>query len=396
MRHVVATGGFVLALAGCKPIESATNPSTPPRIVIVDAGSSGTRIHVYDTSQAALVDLTPMCDGGPPLAQTGPKAVLELWKSCAVEQLVDASTPIRVYATAGMRSLAETDPDRAAQIHAELEAKLRERGHVDVESRTILGVEEARWAWVATNLMLGTLFFGHSPDLGGAGSGDASVGILELGGSSTQVAFVPDDPAVATETLTLDGRSWPLFAVSYLHCGANDARRDLGRESCFFSQCESNPECAACLVGTPATRGAGEFGVCASTIEDGLRDLNARCLVSSEPRPPMTDEPFVLVGNFALLVHNLGAVEADGEVDLGRLWAAAERTCATAWPDLDDMLGAIAPSRRSKVCFDAGLTRALLELYGLSRSTQLVVLEHNPEWALGAAYLERRGSKNSL
>jgi apyrase len=275
-----------------------------------------------------------------------------------------------------MRSLAETEPDRAAQIHAELKAKLRERGHVDVDSRTIEGLEEARWAWIAANLMVGSL-------------GDASVGILELGGSSTQVAFVPDDPALATETLTLDDRSWRLFMVSYLHCGINDARLDLSSDSCFFSGCEQKPECAASLVGTPATRGAGQFGACASTIESGLRGANARCPVASDPRPAMDSERFVLVGNFALLVRSLGAVGLHGEVDLAQLWAAAERTCATAWLELDDPVRMIEPIRRSKICFDAALTHTLLEVYGLSQSTKLVVLDQNPEWALGAAYLER-------
>jgi hypothetical protein len=377
MRRLVCTSALVFALSGCKPVESTTRPSAAPRIVIVDAGSSGTRIHVYDASKATLVDLTPTCNGGPPLAQTGPDAVLGLWESCAIEQLVDASTPVRVYATAGMRSLAETEPDRAEQIHTELAAKLRERGHVDVDSRTIVGAEEARWAWVATNLMQGSL-------------DDASLGILELGGSSTQVAFVPDDAALASETLTLDGRGWPLFAVSYLHCGANDARRDLAGDSCFFSGCEADPECAAGLTATPATRGAGAFAACMSTIEQALRGPDARCPVASETRPPMDDERLVLVGNFALLVRNLGAVGAHGEVDLERLWATAERACATAWPDLGEPLRAIAPSRRNKLCFDAGLTHTLLALYGISRSTKLLVLDENPEWTLGAAYLERQ------
>jgi hypothetical protein len=369
MRQLVGTIGVVLTVAACKPVASSASasPRVKPRIVIVDAGSSGTRIHVYDASEPALVDLTPACDDGPPLAQTGPGAVLGLWQSCAVSPLVDPSTPIRVYATAGMRSLAETEADRAAQIHAELAAELRERGQVDVASRTIDGTEEARWAWIAVNSI-------H----------ETSVGILELGGSSTQIAFVPDDPTAATEVLTLDGRRWPLFAVSYLHCGANDARRELAAASCFPRACESHPECAASLIDTPATHGAGDFSTCTATIEERLRDRNARCPAASEPRPPMIDERFVLVGNFAQLVRNLGAVRADGEVDLAQLWTAAERACAAAWSELDET------SRSSKICFDAALTHALLELYGLSGSTMLSVLDQDPEWALGAAYLEHR------
>lgn len=387
MRQLFGTVALVFVVTACtKPAHRPEHPSaTTQRIVIVDAGSSGTRIHVYEperrsdtADEALLVDRTPTCNTGPPLAQTGPDAVLGLWDVCGIAERVDASTPIRVYATAGMRSLAETDPDRAAQIHADVEAKLRERGYVDVDARTIVGVEEARWAWIAANV-------------GNDGLVDASVGILELGGSSTQVAFVPDGPAAATETLTLDGRSWPLFAVSYLHCGANDARRDLAVASCFPRGCEAAPECAVSLDGTPATAGAGALAACTSTIEQSLRAPGARCPVASQSRPPMLDVPFVLVGNFGLLVRSLDAVDANGEVDLARLWVAAERACATTWTERGEASPRAELSRRSKDCFEAGLTHTLLDVYGISSSTKLRVLDQNPEWALGAAIVAIHG-----
>jgi hypothetical protein len=376
LAALVALVALIIASAACKPVDSATIPCASARIVIVDAGSSGTRAHVYQESGATLIDLTPGCDLGPPLAATGPDAVLGLWGACGIAKLVDANTPIRVYATAGMRSYGETEPARAAQIHSDIEAALRELGHLDVDSRTIEGIEEARFAWVAANVMLDSL-------------GDASVGILELGGSSTQVAFVPDDPADATETLSLDGRDYPLFAVSYLHCGANDARQDLAAPSCFFPGCESDPECAASLTGTPASQAAGELATCTSTIERGLRNPNARCDVARTMRPAMASERFVLIDNFASVVRSLGAVDVDGDISLERLWAAAGTACETAWPELADPLRTVAAARRSRSCFDAGLTQALLQLYGLADSAKLFVLQQTPKWALGAAYVER-------
>lgn len=379
MRRLASTALALLVATACKkPMDAAASPSATERIVIVDAGSSGTRLHVYEASGEALVDVTPNCTFGPPLASEGPDAVLRLWRSCGVAELIETDTPIRVYATGGMRTLAEADPARAEQIHTDLAAALRELGHVDVESRTIEGEEEARFAWVATNLELGTL-------------GDESVGVLELGGSSTQIAFVPDDPTDATETLELGGRRYPLFAVSYLHCGANEARRELAVNSCFFPACEQSPECAQSLADTPAKRGTGELEICSKAITQGLRStgVGVQCPVAKRIRPIMATERFVLVDNFASLVRSFGAANPDGTVDLERLWSTAAGACTTAWTELDEPLAAAAPMRRSKACFDAGLTHALFELYGVASSAKLAVLERTPVWALGAAYLER-------
>jgi hypothetical protein len=343
MRALSGLLALISMTAGCRPSDPIDRPSTPTRIVIVDAGSSGTRVHVYEDRRGELVDLTPECDFGPPLAVEGPDAVLGPWRSCRVAELTDERTPVRVFATGGMRTLAESDPTRAAQIHVEVVDAVRELGHADVESRTIDGVEEARFAWIAVNLVHGSL-------------GDATVGILELGGSSTQIAFVPDDPAAATEVVALDGHRYPLFAVSYLHCGAKEARRDLATASCD---------------------GAGDFAACTATISTSLRSPSARCPAASEPRPPMVGERFVLIDNFASLVRNLGAVQPDGAVDLDQLWIAAASECTSAAPG------------HGKTCFRASLTRSLLELYGLSNSADLMLLEQAPVWALGAAHLER-------
>jgi hypothetical protein len=386
-----------LALVACKPAVEAPSetPSDAPKqgsapssdagakLLIFDAGSSGTRAHVYAAGEGpgGLVDLTPECNDGRPLAEAGPAAALELLP-CLEAQLPAsewAATPARVYATAGMRSLAETEPDRVAEIHLETAAALYDRGFGDVESRTIAGNEEAHFAWIASNL-------------GPAGLNETSMGILELGGSSTQIAFVPADPADATETLELDGRSYPLFAVSYLHCGANDARLDMAVSSCFFPGCEDDEACAASLADTPAQTGAGDFGACGAAISTVLGGAEARCPAAAEARPPMQGREFVLLSTFAYLFVDYGAVR-EGRADPAALWAEAGTACPTSWSKLGAPLSEVSSSYRGKSCFNAALTQELLELYGLDQSSELRVLDQNPEWTLGAAYLEREGQR---
>jgi len=51
-----------------------------------------------------------------------------------------------------------------------------------------------------------------------------SAGILELGGASTQIAFIPDGSILADKfPVRLAGRVYPLYVHSYLYYGQNFA-----------------------------------------------------------------------------------------------------------------------------------------------------------------------------
>ncbi|MFV8755805.1 hypothetical protein ACNOYE_35080 [Nannocystaceae bacterium ST9] len=380
LGRIAALSCSLFVFAACTPRAGSVSP-----IVVFDAGSSGTRAHVFVPGEGpgGLVDRTPDCDHGRPLAEVGGEAILALWSCVAdnvpAEQL--ASTPVRVFATAGMRSLAERDPKAAAAKHQQAIDVLRIKGMHDVESRTIDGIDEARFAWLAANLGEHTL------------GGDATLGILELGGASTQIAFVPEDPANASETLKVAGREYSLFAVSYLHCGANEARRSMAGEACFFVGCEADEVCRAnALEGTPASKGAGDFAGCGEGLHAAMSDPAASCPAAKHSRPPMKG-PFVLVSVFAFVIEAFAAAEASGKVDLDALWRGAAGVCATPWSELAGPLAAQEPKYRANGCFNAAWTRELLGVYGLGQSEELRVLPRSPEWALGAAYLLREGRR---
>lgn len=392
-RPALASLACALLVLACKP---AAAPEPAPgdtgeapavdTLLIFDAGSSGTRAHVYVPGEGpgGLVDLSPECDDGPPLADGGEAAMEALWP-CVVDKLPGdrlAEVPAHVLATAGMRSLAEVDPEAAAAQHEQAAATLRAKGLVDVESRTIAGMEEAHFAWIAANLQLDTL------------GSEATVGTLELGGSSAQIAFVPDDPAAATETLSVAGRDYPLFAVSYLHCGANDSRRAMADDACFYAGCEDDEACHAAMADTPAAdddRAPGDFPACGERITAAMTENSpGACPADDEARPPMAGHPFILVSSFAYAASGLGAAGEDGSVDPSELWAAATSTCATAWPELGPPAAEVEAQYRASLCFNTALTHELFELYGLDGGEpDLRVLDDSPEWTLAAAYLMR-------
>eukprot|EP00850_Spirogloea_muscicola_P023420 SM000355S13187 [mRNA] locus=s355:64495:66430:+ [translate_table: standard] len=115
-------------------------------------------------------------------------------------------------ATAGLRRL---EPNVASSILASCRAELLHSPFRFQEAAIITGVWEGLYAWVAANYALGTL----------GKSAEETVGIVELGGASAQVTFVPEDlpPAAFRQDLMLAGSTYHLYSHSFLNFGQEAA-----------------------------------------------------------------------------------------------------------------------------------------------------------------------------
>ena len=181
-----------------------------PYIAIIDAGSAGSRIYLYQyewqdsrlrvriaTSPPAPPSTLPLPiekklePGLSYYASTGDYSgaaksldtLLSYISQRVPEQYAD-STPLFVYATAGLRLLPST-----AQ-KATLDAVVTHVNQhypftiVADHARVITGKEEGLFAWLALNYALGTL-----DGDGSAASTGGTAGLVELGGASVQVAM---------------------------------------------------------------------------------------------------------------------------------------------------------------------------------------------------------------
>ncbi|OAA68361.1 nucleoside diphosphatase [Niveomyces insectorum RCEF 264] len=225
--------------------------------VIVDAGSSGSRLHVYRWKDPARVIKDAEADelhrlpeiktkwtkkirpgvstfGGQPAA-VGP-AHLQSLVDYALEIVpadMVADTPIFVMATAGMRFLPA--PQQTAllrEICAYLQAHTRFalpdcRQNIQV----ISGETEGLYGWLAANYLLGG--FDH-PDRHVHGQNHHTYGFLDMGGASAQIAFAPNTTEAAAHAddlklvrlRTLDGdpAEHRVFTATWLGLGVNKAR----------------------------------------------------------------------------------------------------------------------------------------------------------------------------
>lgn len=227
--------------------------------VILDAGSSGTRLHVYrwhDNAEAArhasskeLTSLPKLATKkkwtkkirpgvstfGPTPEAVGEDHLKELLDHALkiVPKSQVSDTPIFLMATAGMRLL---PPNQQTALLREICAYARETTDFslpdcDLHIQVIPGETEGLYGWIAANYLLGGF---DEPEEHAHGKGHHTYGFLDMGGASAQIAFAPN----ATESekhandlkllrmRTLDGApsEYKVFVATWLGFGVNEAR----------------------------------------------------------------------------------------------------------------------------------------------------------------------------
>uniref|UniRef100_A0A3Q0R2M3 nucleoside diphosphate phosphatase n=1 Tax=Amphilophus citrinellus TaxID=61819 RepID=A0A3Q0R2M3_AMPCI len=200
--------------------------------IMFDAGSTGTRIHVFkfqmedkgaptlahETFRAIKPGLSAYADE-PQQCAAGIVELLEVAKS-SIPPLYWTSTPVVLKATAGLRLL---PGQKADQLLDRVRALFLASPFLSADDSVSImdGTDEGISAWITVNFLTGGLHSAHSP----------TVGMLDLGGGSTQITFSPQDEKTI-QTSPIDHiRSFQMFSNthvvythSYLGLGLMSAR----------------------------------------------------------------------------------------------------------------------------------------------------------------------------
>ncbi|KFY38834.1 hypothetical protein V494_04191 [Pseudogymnoascus sp. VKM F-4513 (FW-928)] len=228
--------------------------------VILDAGSSGTRAHIYKwrhsdyaKEKASAKDLKSL-----PRLKTHKKWTKKIRPGIStfgerptdvgedhLKELLDhaldivpadqvADTPIFLMATAGMRLL---PPIQQAAILREVCAYARANTKFllpdcDLHIQIIPGETEGLYGWIAANYLVGGF---DTPEDHVHGKDHHTYGFLDMGGASAQIAFAPNateaqkhaDDLKLLRMRTLDGvvSEYKVFVASWLGFGVNQARQ---------------------------------------------------------------------------------------------------------------------------------------------------------------------------
>lgn len=226
--------------------------------IVIDAGSSGSRIQIYkwqDTKAALLSAEVEVSKSPPNIVQeegwtkkTSPgistfgKKTEKLWDQHFkhlmkhAESIIPSEqhrdTPVFVLATAGMRLLKDSEQKKILKKTCSVLQKKTKFSIPDcLENVQIIdGETEGIYGWLALNYLMGQ-FSDYSPE-----KTHDSIGFMDMGGASTQIAFVPSsaeeikkhEEDLSTVTLrNINGvtQEWKLFVQTWLGFGANESRK---------------------------------------------------------------------------------------------------------------------------------------------------------------------------
>jgi Golgi nucleoside diphosphatase len=124
---------------------------------VIDAGSSGTRIHLYHDQTTNIIQSFNTRPGISALTpKEAAKQIIELFRKF---QIPLTKNELYLLATAGMRTLSKQNQ---TDIYEEIRTELQEDpilGNILIRKmETISGQEEGKLAWVAANWLQNTIF----------------------------------------------------------------------------------------------------------------------------------------------------------------------------------------------------------------------------------------------
>jgi len=409
--------------------------ATPSFGIQMDAGSTGTRLYIYDwkpresdvdvgggaeplahdTSKPKPNQIAFSIKVNPGLSSFGTDEDLmpaeagssleplfafarSTLEASGCDATCQATVPVFLGATAGMRML---DVNVAEDIMKSVQGYIREstgfRFDDNAWARIISGEEEGGFGWLAVNWLLGSWQAGATPG--------NSVGALDLGGASTQMSFLPAESVLASYfDVSVNDLSKGIYTHSYLYFGRDQAL-ELQAAALVAAAVDDAATVNPCFptgsVDTSAQQLPGSSDVDACTAScavilaapPGEACLNAdgtRCAVRGEYQPALRDSRFFGLSSF---VYTWQFLNVSSTASLSVVSAAAAYVCGL---DSDELIAYNAElpvpeddAFLSGFCFSAVYAVQLLTAYGFpAEDTPLsVIAEVNGTevgWAYGA------------
>ncbi|KAG7192893.1 Guanosine-diphosphatase [Scheffersomyces spartinae] len=209
-------------------------------VVMIDAGSTGSRVHVYTFNTCMsppqlLHEEFKMLKPGLSSFDTdtvGAAKSLDPLLQVALDTVPkdkQGCTPVAVKATAGLRLLGQEKSDailKEVRHHLEVDYPF---AVVEGNGISIMdGADEGVYAWITTNYLLGNI---------GGNDKLPTAAVFDLGGGSTQIVFEPDFPNDAEMVdgefkykFSFGNRDFTLYQYSHLGYGLMQGRNKINSE----------------------------------------------------------------------------------------------------------------------------------------------------------------------
>jgi hypothetical protein len=366
----------LLGTLGCGggSVSVVLGDTTPHYNAVVDAGSSGSRIYLYSVTpddrfvQVRLMftnmdvphglswyDGTQGADSAPANAGASGIAPLlfKLKTYLSANGIKPESVPVNVLATAGMRLV---DADTADAIYQSVKSSITAQGLSYRKVGTITGQSEGLYSWADVNYLQGHFH-----------KGTPTQGIVEVGGASSQVAFVSYANADShVVPVTVNGVSYPVFSVSYLGLGQNQARLSMVSDArsggtvanvCYPNHTGTSPAVYDAAVGglSISATASNYSSTCYSVYENVVVSVSANAS-NNYPVAHLTQQAGYATTHFLGISSLYFALQEWGAIGNANpqqsLQEALQRNCGgtNAWPKVLSMYNNDASSIAQNGC----------------------------------------------
>lgn len=418
--------------------------------IIIDSGSTGSRLFLFKwrkESENKIVDMQPALDAeGKPVVKKvypglstfgdSPNGAADYIKPLldyAVEYVPEAqrpSTPISLFATAGMRLLS---PSAQEAVLNNLRTKLPLMTPMKVipeNIKVIDGKWEGIYAWIAVNYMLGKFDANKSHN-----DRKATVGMVDMGGASAQVAFEDDKETTSHgedfETINLgcndkdETFKYRLFAATFLGYGVNeglrmyeqhlgdtlleqkDKKETVAKDPCLPLNLEAS---ATRKDGSQFTRkGLGDWKQCLEQLKKLIAEnANTECFKEKcflgkvvAPKLPLSRMDMYGVSEYWYTLENV--LDLGGSYDFSKVAAKSQEFCGLDWSKIHTrFIAKLYPladeTRLREQCFKSAWITAVLHAgFSVDQASNhfqsvLNINGQEVQWAPGAMLLNLKAS----
>lgn len=336
--------------------------------VMVDLGSSGSRISIFEWKDGEPVQPAPQKGSPYWYAKINPGVSSYIIPNDAASSLIPllnyaeeklecvnadiSSTPIFLFATAGLRLLPQVESNAILQSIRSLVKSEYNFVFEDEWAKILSGTEESIYDWLTVQQIRllyeddeeekNKILTNHLKEI----FYEATVGVIDMGGGSVEVAFVPsnygDNPDMSTfQDVSFDGNEYEVYGYSYLYYGHNEARNSVN--NIIIENGENFEAADPCsLIGFNSTvigedgqdwllYGTGDYNLCANYTRS-LFDKNCTnwdpCSFNEVYQPPTDNLSFIALDGLARVVAFL---ELSDTPKLNEIMNATLDFCSTPY-----------------------------------------------------------------